>query len=219
MERSTMLLRAVFTIYFYGHWSWNSHGFHRIFHPKTLQLCQRCQLDPRGITSTARIPQNHLLQQPGLKSEPGYSRVLTQRKNGTEIITGRRTTHISYIYTHDNKCTYIYIIWLFNIYIYWTVPPYTNSHHNPDHKKKHKHDGPKMPLRSWIGTFCQSTNSQRSCGFHSMNPIVHKEVGFVYTLTGKGQWELRSVYWKIQGNPVQRLRLCTILSNQRRPTK
>ena len=105
------------------------------------------------------------------------------------------------------------------IYIYWTVPPYTNSHHNPDHKKKHKHDGPKMPLRSWVGTFCQPTNPQRSWGFHSMNQIVHKEVGFVYTLTGKGQWELRSVYWKIQGNPVQRLRLCTILSNQRRPTK
>ena len=27
----------------------------------------------------------------------------------------------------------------------------------------------------------------KKLGFHSMNPIVHKEVGFVYTLTGKGQ--------------------------------
>ena len=103
--------------------------------------------------------------------------------------------------------------------ISWTVPPYTNSPHNPDHKKKHKHDGPKMPLRSWVGTFCQSTNPQRSWVFHSMNPIVHKEVGFVYTLTGKGQWEFSSVYWKIPGNSAQRLRLCTILSSQRKPTK
>ena len=51
------------------------------------------------------------------------------------------------------------------MYIYWTVPPYTNSHHNPDQKKNHKHDGPKMTLRSWVGTFCQSTNPQRSCVF------------------------------------------------------
>jgi hypothetical protein len=75
-----------------------------------------------------------------------------------------------------------------------------------------------MPLRSWGGTFCQATNPQRSWVFHSMNPRVHKEVEFVYTLTGKGHWELRSVYWKIQGNPAQRLRLCTILTSQRRPT-
>ena len=83
--------------------------------------------------------------------------------------------------------SYDIISYIICIYIYWTVPPYTNSHHNPDHKKKHKHDGPKMPVRSWVGTFCQSTNPQRSWVFHSMNPIVHKEVGFVYTLTGKGQ--------------------------------
>ena len=72
------------------------------------------------------------------------------------------------------------------IYIHWTVPPYTNSHQSRP-QIKHKHDGPKMPLRSWVGTFCQSTNPQRSWVFHSVNPIVHKQVGFVYTLTGKGQ--------------------------------
>ena len=171
-----------------------------------------CQ-DPTESSAATAWAQERAWLFKGPHKKEKWNRNYHREKNHTHII-------YIYIHTHDNKCTYIYIIWLFNIYIYIGLSPLTLTVTTiQTTKKKHKHDGPKMPLRSWIGTFCQSTNSQRSCGFHSMNPIVHKEVGFVYTLTGKGQWELRSVYWKIQGNPVQRLRLCTILSNQRRPTK
>jgi hypothetical protein len=68
--------------------------------------------------------------------------------------------------------------------------------HYPEHKKSTRAMDSKC---HW--EFCHPTNPQRSWVFHTKNPIVHKEVRFVYTLTGKkGQWELRSVYWKIPGN-------------------
>ena len=120
---------------------------------------------------------------------------MTVAEVGCSNLPGSRPSPVSYLLMNSGPEGWVgHGLWMRleaanNEYevIPWTVPPYTNSHHNPDHKKKHKHDGPKMPLRSWVGTFCQSTNPQRSWGFHSMNPIVHKEVGFVYTLTGKGQ--------------------------------
>jgi hypothetical protein len=52
--------------------------------------------DASGIQGALhRLPGSHrIICCNSLRSEAGYSRVLTKRKNGTEMITGRRTTHI-----------------------------------------------------------------------------------------------------------------------------